>query len=126
MNQPIFKSTVVRTLLGLAMAGSLAACVVEPTRQVDVVHEAPARPDPHQAAVHRMEQVSARLDSLWHKVDQRVAQGYYPPPQGGAFHHRLDMIRQESRDMAAQHGGGLSGEEQRTLNNELDGVQSEI
>ncbi len=124
--QHTLKMTIARTLLGAALAGSLAACVVEPTRQVDVVHEAPARPDPHQEAVHRMQQVSTRIDSLWHRVDQRVAQGYYPPPQGGAFHHRLDIIRQESRDMAAQHGGGLSGEEQHTLNNELDGLQSEI
>lgn len=124
--QQTLKTTLLRTMLGVALAGSLAACVVEPTRQVDVVHEAPARPDPHMEAVHRMEQVNARINSLWHRVDQRVNQGYYPPPQGNAFHHRLDVIRQESNDMASQHGGGLSGEEQRTLNGELDGVQSAI
>jgi len=28
--------------------------------------------------------------------------------------------------MAAQHGGGLSGEEQRTLNQELDGTAQVI
>jgi hypothetical protein len=118
------KQSCARALIGVALAGSLAACGVEPTRHV--VREAPARPDPHAEAVHRMDQVNGRVNSLWHHVDQRVNQGFYPPPQGDAFHHRLDVIRQESRDMASQHGGGLSGEEQRTLNGELDGVQHAI
>jgi hypothetical protein len=122
----MLKQSCARALIGVALAAFLAACVVEPTRQVDVVREAPARPDPHAEAVHRMEQVNGRINSLWRHVDQRVNQGFYPPPQGDAFHHRLDVIRQESRDMASQHGGGLSGEEQRTLNVELDGVQHAI
>jgi hypothetical protein len=120
------KASCARALIGVALAGSLAACVVEPTRQVDVVHEAPARPDPHAEAVHRMDQVGGRINALWRHVDQRVNQGFYPPPQGDAFHHRLDVIRQEARDMASQHGGGLSGDEQRTLNSELDGLQHAI
>jgi hypothetical protein len=121
-----FKASCARALIGVALVGSLAACVVEPTRQVNVVQETPARPDPHMEAVHRMDQVNGRINALWHHVDQRVNQGFYPPPQGDAFHHRLDVIRQESRDMASQHGGGLSGEEQHTLNGELDGLQRAI
>ena len=119
------KASFTRALIGVALAGSLAACVVQPPRQV-VVEEAPARPDPHMEAVHRMDQVNGRINTLWHHVDQRVSQGFYPPPQGDAFHHRLDVVRQESRDMASQHGGGLSGEEQHTLNGELDGLQRAI
>ena len=121
-----FKASCARALIGVALAGSLAACVVEPTRQVNVVEETPARPDPHMEAVHRMDQVNGRINALWHHVDQRVNQGFYPPPQGDAFHHRLDVVRQEARDMASQHGGGLSGEEQHTLNGELDGLQRAI
>jgi hypothetical protein len=121
-----FKASCARALIGVALAGSLAACVVEPTRQVDVVHETPARPDPRVEAGHRMDQVNGRINALWHHVDLRVNQGFYPPPKGDAFHHRLDVIRQESRDMASQHGGGLSGDEQRTLNGELDGLQHAI
>ena len=120
------KAGFTRALIGVALAGSLAACVVEPPRQVNVVQEAPARPDPHMEAVHRMDQVNGRINSLWQHVDQRVSQGFYPPPQGDAFHHRLYVVRQESRDMASQHGGGLSGDEQRTLNGELDGLQRAI
>jgi hypothetical protein len=120
------KAGFTRALIGVALAGSLAACVVQPTRQADVVHETPARPDPHMEAVHRMDQVNGRINSLWRHVDQRVSQGFYPPPQGEAYHHRLDVVRQEARDMASQHGGGLSGEEQHTLNGELDGLQHTI
>ena len=85
------KASFTRALIGVALAGSLAACVVQPTRQVDVVQETPARPDPHMEAVHRMDQVNGRINALWHHVDQRVGQGFYPPPQGEAFHHRLDV-----------------------------------
>ena len=120
------KAGFTRALIGVALAGSLAACVVQPTRQVDVVQETPARPDPHMEAVHRMDQVNGRINSLWRHVDQRVSQGFYPPPQGEAHHHRLDVVRQEARDRASQHGGGLSGEEQHTLNGELDGLQHAI
>jgi hypothetical protein len=42
------------------------------------------------------------------------------------LHHRLDVIRQEAHDMAAQHGGGLSAEEQRVLNQELDNAAHAI
>ncbi len=70
------KAGITRALIGVALAGSLAACVGDPTRQVDVVQAAPARPDPHMEAVHRMDQVNGRINSLWHHVDQRVSQGY--------------------------------------------------
>ena len=43
-------------------------------------------------------------------------------PQGDSLHHRLDVIREEAHDMAAQHGGGVSADEQRVLNQELDGA----
>src|SRR5471032_1676887 len=47
------KASFARALIGVALAGSLAACVVQPTRQVDVVQEAPARPDPHMEEIGR-------------------------------------------------------------------------
>ena len=60
------------------------------------------------------------------RADLAQRQGFYPPPQGDAFHHRLDLVRQEAHDMASQHGGGLSGDEQHALNGELDGLQHAI
>lgn len=98
-----------------ALVSTLAACVVNqpaPPR--------PAGPNPHEVAVDRLHQVDGRIDNLSHRIDVHVNQGYYPPPQGGALHHRLDTIRGEAHDMAAQHGGGLSADEQHVLNQELD------
>ncbi|MGF6769724.1 hypothetical protein P3T18_002194 [Paraburkholderia sp. GAS199] len=109
-----------RALAACALLSSLAACVVAP-------QPAPApRPSPQQIADQRLHQVEGRIDNLSRRIDNHVNQGYYPPPQGGALHHRLDVIRQEARDMSAQHGGGLSGDEQRVLNQELDNAAHAI
>lgn len=112
---------IVRALSCCALASSLAACVVAPQQNA-----APPAPNPHDAAVHRFEQVNGRIDTMSRRIDERVNQGYYPPPQGGALHRRLDTVRQEAHDMAAQHGGGLSGDEQRVLNQELDTAAAAI
>jgi hypothetical protein len=109
-------SRIARALAASALVSTLAACVVNqpppPPR--------PAGPTPHDIAVERLHQVDGRIDNLSRRIDAHVNQGYYPPPQGGALHHRLDEIRGEAHDMAAQHGGGLSPDEQRVLNQELD------
>ncbi|MFM0740403.1 hypothetical protein PQQ51_24450 [Paraburkholderia xenovorans] len=110
---------IIPTLTACALLSSLAACVVAPP-------PAPPRPNPQQIADQRLHQVDGRVDNLHHRIDNHVNQGYYPPPQGGALHHRLDVIRQEAHDMAAQHGGGLSGDEQRVLNQELDNAAHAI
>ena len=59
-----------------------------------------------------LEQANGRIDNMGRNIDSRVNQGHNPPPEGAALHRRLDTIRQESHDMAAQHNGGLSGDEQ--------------
>ncbi|MCX4164691.1 MULTISPECIES: hypothetical protein [Paraburkholderia] len=110
----------IRALAGVALVSSLAACVVAPP---ETVHTGPT---PREVAIQRFDQVNGRIDNLGRRIDNRVNQGYYPPPQGAALHHRLDVIRQESRDMAAQHGVGLSSDEQRVLNQELDGAAHAI
>ena len=124
--------TMIRTLACSALIASLSACVVNqppPPRQVVVPVPAPApvlRPNPRDVAFERFGQVNSRIDNLGRRIDRHVNEGYYPPPQGNALHRRLDVIRQEARDMAAQHGGGLSDEEQRVLNHELDGTARAI
>ncbi len=114
----------IRAAACCALISSLAACIVTPPppRQPQP-RPAPApapRPSPQVAAYERMQQIQGRIDNLSRRIDARVDAGYYPPPQGAALHRRLDVIRQESTDMAAQHGGGLSGDEQHVLNQELD------
>jgi hypothetical protein len=110
----------IRALAGFALVSSLAACVVTPPPP-----PAP-HPDAHEIAVQRLRQVDGRADNLGRRIDAHVNQGMYPPPQGDALHHRLDVIRREAHDMATQHGGGLSGDEQRVLNQELDGAAHAI
>jgi hypothetical protein len=108
-------SRIARTLAATALLSTLGACVVNqapPPRQ--------AGPGPREMAVERLHQVDGRIENLGRRIDMHVNQGYYPPPQGGALHHRLDEIRNEAHDMAVQHGGGISPDEQRVLNQELD------
>ncbi len=114
---------ILRALGGFALVSSLGACVAPPSRQI--AEPGPAV-NPHAAAVHRLEQVDGRIDNMGRHIDARVNQGHYAPPEGAALHRRLDTIRQESRDMAAQHGGGLTGDEQRVLNQELDTASAAI
>ncbi len=105
-----------------ACTSLLAACVVTPPPPA---YPAP-EPDPHIAALHRAEQVQHRIEHESHAIDAHVAQGYYPPPQGYQLHQQLAAIEHEKQDMAAHHGGGLSGEEQRTLNEQLDATARNI
>jgi hypothetical protein len=103
----------IRAITACVLLSSLAACVVTPPAA-----QAP-RPTQQQIADQRLHQVNGRIDN-------RVSQGYYPPAQGAELRHRLEVIRQEAHDMAAQHGGGLSSDEQRVLNQELDNAAHAI
>ncbi|WP_233832862.1 hypothetical protein [Paraburkholderia sp. ZP32-5] len=111
---------ITRVLAACALLTSVAACVVTPPPPQ---HPSPS---PQQIADQRLHQVDGRIENLARRIDNRVNQGYYPPPQGAALHHRLETIRQEAHDMAARHGGGLSSEEQRVLNEELDNAAHAI
>lgn len=110
-------SRLIRTLAAGALLSTLAACYVESS------HLAPRPvpgPTPHDISMERLHQVDGRIENLGHRIDTHVSQGIYPPPQGAALHHHLDEIRGEAHNMAEQHGGGLSPDEQRVLNEELD------
>jgi hypothetical protein len=113
--------TTVRYLALAASSALLAACVVTPPPP-----PAPAPDDPHIAALRRAEQVQQRIDHESHAIDAHVAQGYYPPPQGYRLHQELASIEHEKADMAARRGGGLSGEEQHMLNQQLDAAAHDI
>jgi len=110
----------IRALAACALLCSLAACALAPEP------EPAPRPSSQQIADKRLRQADGRIDNLSRRIDRRVNLGYYPPPQGGELHHRLEVIRREAHDMAAQHGGGLSADEQRVLNEELDGAARAI
>jgi hypothetical protein len=113
-----------RTIRALACTGliaSLAACVITPPPRASA-----PRPNPHEFATQRYGQINERIDNLSRRIDGHVDAGAYPPPDGMALHHRLDVIREEARDMSAGHGGGLSGDEQHVLDQELDAAARAI
>jgi len=120
----------IRALVYCALVSMLAACAVSPPPRRRAPPPPPpppvVRPNPHEAELARRAQVDERIDNLNRRIDERVSQGYYPPPTGAGLHHRLDVIHQEISDMAAQHGGGLSGDEERVSNQELDGAARAI
>lgn len=115
-----------RLTLCAVLAASMAGCVVAPPAQTRtvVVREvpAPAPVDPRA----RFEQVQGRLAEEFHRVDVRQSQGYIDPYRADGLRDRLRRIRQEAGDMASQHAGGLSGDEQRALNDELGTVARDI
>ncbi|MEA3122856.1 MAG: hypothetical protein QOH33_2446, partial [Paraburkholderia sp.] len=84
------------------------------------------RPNPHEFAAQRYGQINERIDNLSRRIDGHVDAGAYPPSNGIALHHRLDVIREEAHDMSAEHGGGLSGDEVRVLSQELDAAARAI
>lgn len=103
-----------RVLVAGVLLSMLAACAA-PRH----VHHARAR-TPREVADTRLRQVDGRIENLSHRVDKHVSDGHYPAPQGDALHHRLDVIHGEAHDMAGNHGGVLTPDEQRLLNEELD------
>jgi len=112
-----------RLTLCAVLVASMAGCVVappQPTRTV-VVHE-PAPVDPRA----RFDQVQGRLAEEFHRIDVRQSQGYIDPYRADGLRDRLRRIRQEANDMASQHRGGLSGDEQHTLNEELGAAARDI
>ena len=73
---------IVRALGCFALVSSLAACVVSPSQQLA---EPSRAPNPHEMAVHRLEQVDGRIDNMGRSIDARVNQGHFPPPDGAAL-----------------------------------------
>jgi hypothetical protein len=101
-----------RVLAAGMLLSMLAACAAPR-------HERPARTE-REIADTRLHQVDGRIGNLSHRIDTHVAAGRYPQPQGDELHHRLDVIHGEAHDMASKHGGVLTPDEQRLLNQELD------
>jgi hypothetical protein len=115
-----------RLTLCTVLAASMAGCVVAPPAQTRTVvvreQPAPAPVDPRA----RFDQVQGRLAEEFHRVDVRQSQGYIDPYRADGLRDRLRRIRQEANDMASQHRGGLSGDEQHALNDELGAVARDI
>jgi hypothetical protein len=64
----------------------------------------------------RRHQVNSRLKHQNRRITRKEKEGKMTQAQGNALRQNDKDIRGEERDMAAQNGGHITGQEQKTLN----------
>jgi hypothetical protein len=74
----------------------------------------------------RRTEVNQRLGNQDRRIRQGVAKGTLTPGQAQALHQEDRQVRQEERDMAAQNGGHITRQEQRTLNQQENRLSRNI
>jgi hypothetical protein len=74
----------------------------------------------------RRAEVNNRLNNQNKRIHQEVKEGEISKGQAANLHKQDHQIRQEERDMASQNGGHITKQEQRTLNQQENGVSKEI
>src|SRR5579859_3158137 len=74
----------------------------------------------------RREQVNNRLNRQNKRIRQGVKNGKLTKQQAAQLHKDDRQIRQEERDMASQNGGHITKQEQKTLNQQENGVSKQI
>jgi hypothetical protein len=79
-----------------------------------------------QKAHPRREQVNERLANQNRRIKHEVREGEMSRTRAAKLHREDRRIRQEERLMAAQNGGHITKQEQRTLNQQENKVSSQI
>jgi len=74
----------------------------------------------------RRAEVNHRLANQNKRIHNEVKEGEITKGQAKALHKEDRQIRQEERDMAAQNGGHITKQEQRTLNQQENKVSRQI
>ena len=74
----------------------------------------------------RREQVNERLANQNKRINSEVKEGEMSKAKAARLHKKDRQIRQEERDMAAQNGGHITKQEQKTLNQQENKVSSQI
>ena len=74
----------------------------------------------------RRAQVNHRLNNQNRRIHNEVKDGEISKGQAAAEHHEDHQIRQEERDMASQNGSHITKQEQKTLNQQENGVSQQI
>jgi hypothetical protein len=73
----------------------------------------------------RRAEVNGRLNNQNAKTANEVKNGKLTPAQGQQLHHEDHQIRKEERSMASQNGGHITGQEQKTLNQQENRVNQQ-
>ncbi|MCE1243701.1 hypothetical protein [Oryzomicrobium sp.] len=74
----------------------------------------------------RRTEVNDRLANQNRRIHQEVREGEMSKQKAAQLHKEDRQIRQEERDMASQNGGHITKQEQRTLNQQENGVSRQI
>ncbi len=74
----------------------------------------------------RRTQVNSRLNKQDRRIHQDVKAGTLSKSQAAGLHTEDHQVRQEERDMASQNGGHITKSEQRTLNQQENGISRQI
>jgi hypothetical protein len=74
----------------------------------------------------RRTQVNKRLNNQNRRIHNEVKEGEISKAQAANLHRQDRQIRGEERAMASQNGGHITKQEQRTLNQQENGVSREI
>ena len=74
----------------------------------------------------RRAQVNSRLANQNRRIHQERKEGEITGKQAAQLHHEDHQIRQEEHLMASQNGGHITKSEQRTLNQQENGVSRQI
>jgi hypothetical protein len=88
---------------------------------------APEQKDNHFQKTHpRREQVNQRLANQNRRIKHEVKEGDMSKVQAVNLHREDRQIRHEEQIMAAQNGGHITKQEQRTLNQQENKVSAQI
>ena len=74
----------------------------------------------------RRTEVNGRLANQDARIHNEVKSGQISKGQAAQLHQEDHQIRQEERSMASQNGGHITKQEQRTLNQQENGVSKQI
>jgi hypothetical protein len=74
----------------------------------------------------RRAEVNGRLANQNARIHNQVKDGNMTKAQAGQLHQEDHQVRQEERSMASQNGGHITKQEQRTLNQQENGVSKQI
>jgi hypothetical protein len=74
----------------------------------------------------RRHEVNQRLNNQNRRIHKEVKEGDMTKQQAAGLHKEDRQIRQEERSMAAQNGGHITKQEQKTLNQQENQVSRQI
>lgn len=110
---------VIFTVLLSVSAGVLAADA-QPTPTGQQAHKNWNKNHP------RRHEANHRLNNQNKRIHKEVKEGEISKGQAANMHREDHQIRQEERSMASQNGGHITKQEQKTLNQQENGVSNQI